>query len=65
MLKRIRELQEENRRLREALAFTITERYEALNKCVERMHLVTYTSEKMQRHGLELCKPIEQGKEDQ
>ena len=56
ILTRIRNLERENRELRQELALTIAERDEAVNKAVEMMHINTYTMEVMQRKGLEVVK---------
>lgn len=56
ILTRIRNLERENRELRQELALTIAERDEAVNKAVEMMHINTYTMEVMQRKGLEVVR---------
>ena len=56
ILSRIRNLERENRELRQDLALTIAERDEAVNKAVEMMHINTYTMEVMQRKELEVVK---------
>lgn len=56
ILTRIRNLERENRELRQELALTIAESDEAVNKAVEMMHINTYTMEVMQRKGLEVVR---------